>query len=438
MSISRALSVVKPTESGDTPALVEQLSHGEVDHLAEYFQGGHVAAHVQQAAVRLIQSLIAKRMWVACGCTGALSAETPLLFPRSVPRSASRPAVLVPLYGRNPHKAGCDFERDKPDLTDTPTHQPRSTITGMMSVLPSMSAPSTTAPTVAEARELHDTPRAHAEKQTPKLAAVLFTLLEGAGLNVLQEGKLSTTDAKSRLEVEIRKHFIALGKSLFDWCKLSFYGAQPLLKKLEKQDQKDWGKTVPQGFIIEQVIDYQSNATSHALTNVHGEQFSFTGRLIVPGANTPGPWLAIALASRRPNVSAEFDQVYLHPMDSEREYFLVDSDLERHTLRILRRDLSKMKRASKPYTIIKPLTDLTVMDGKTAAKVRPDFILRANPELKRDALIVETMGYEDAAYTTRKLQTHRLMLLLPKTLDLVPHEKGSDEDLKKSIERYIS
>lgn len=438
MSASHALYIVKPTESGHTPALVEQLTPSEVDNLAEYFQGGDVAAHAQHAAVARIQSLIAKRLWAACGCTGPLSMEAPLLFPRSVPRSASRPAVLVPLYGRNPHKVGCDFERERPDLTDTPTHQPRSSITGMMSVLPAMSAPSATAPMVATARRPQGTSQAHAATRTPKLAAVLFTLIEGAGLNVLQEEKLSTTEAKARLEVETRKHLIAPGKSMFDWCKLSFYGAQPLLKKLEKQDQKDWGKTVPQGFIIEQVINYQSNATSHALTNVHGEQFSFTGRLIVPGANTPGPWLAIALASRRPNVSAEFDQVYLHPMDSEREYFLVDSDLERHTLRILRRDLSKMKRASKPYTIIKPLTDLTVADGKATAKVRPDFILRANPELKRDALIVETMGYEDVAYTTRKLETHRLMLLLPKTLDLVPHEKGSDEDLKNSIQGYVS
>ncbi|MBH1446582.1 hypothetical protein I5U30_00640 [Stenotrophomonas maltophilia] len=438
MSASRALSVVKPTESGDTPALVEQLSHSEVDHLAEYFQGGNVSARTQQAAVTRIQSLIAKRMWVACGCTGALSAETPLLFPRSVPRSASRPAVLVPLYDRNPHKAGCDFERERPDLTDTPTHQSRSSITGMMSVLPAMGGPGATAPLVATAPRPHGTSEARAAKRTPKLAAVLFTILEGAGLNVLQQGRLSTTDAKSLIVVELRKHVIAPGKSLFDWCKLSFYAAQPLLKKLEKQDQKDWGRTVPQGFIIEQVIDYHSNATSHALTNVHGEQFFFSGRLIVPGANTPGPWLAIALASKRPGVSAEFDQVYLHPMDSEREYFLVDSDLERHTLRILRRNLSKMKRASKPYTITKPLTDLKVVDGNATAKVRPDFILRAHSELKRDALIVETMGYEDVAYTTRKLQTHRLMLLLPKTLDLVPHEKGSDEDLKKSIERYIS
>lgn len=438
MSASRALSVVKPTESGDTPVLVEQLSHSEVDHLAEYFQGGDVSAHAQQAAVTRIQSLIAKRMWVACGCTGALSAATPLLFPRSVPRSASRPAVLVPLYWRNPHEVGCDFERDRPDPTDIPTHQLRSSITGMMSVLQAMSGPSATSPSDATDGSRHETSEARAARKTPRLAAVLFTILEGAGLNVLHEGTLSTTDAKALLREEIRKHFIATGKRLSDWSELSFYNAQSLLNRLEKQGQTDWGTTIPQGFIIEQVIDYQSDVKSHVLTNVHGKTFSFSGRLIVPGANTPGPWLAIALASKRPGVSAEFDQVYLHPMDSEREYFLVDSDLERHTLRILRRDLSKMKRASKPYAITKPLTDLKVVDGNATAKVRPDFILRAHSELKRDALIIETMGYEDVAYTTRKLQTHRLMLLLPKTLDLVPHEKGSDEDLKRSIQGYVS
>ncbi|MEN5366157.1 hypothetical protein ABE571_07150 [Stenotrophomonas sp. TWI273] len=307
-----------------------------------------------------------------------------------------------------------------------------------MSVLPAMGGPCATAPLVAAAPRPHGTSEARAAKRTPKLAAVLFTILEGAGLNVLQQGKLSTTDAKSLIVVELRKHVIAPGKSLFDWCKLSFYAAQPLIKKLDKQDQKDWGRTVPQGFIIEQVIDYQSNATSHALTNVHGEQFFFSGRLIVPGANTPGPWLAIALASKRPGVSAEFDQVYLHPMDSDREYFLVDSDLERQTLGILRRELSKMKQASKPYTITKPLTDLTVMDGETAAKVRPDFILHASDILKRGALIVETMGYDDKAYTTRKLETHRLMKRLPQTLDLVTHEKGGDGKLKNSIQGYVS
>ncbi|MEB1794402.1 hypothetical protein VDR45_01385 [Xanthomonas campestris pv. campestris] len=428
------LFLVEHTDKGNAPQLVEQLDPYEIAMLSDHFRGHDLPNQDRVSVIQRIQSLIAKRWWVACGCKGDLSKDSPLLFPRSVPRSAARPAVLVPLYERNPHIPGCDFERDKPDSADTPGTQERKPLSGLMGVLPQMRSPLSELTSNLAKPERHRVCEAKQSKRTPTLARVLFTLLEAAELNIVKDENRATHLIKDRLREVMKHYFVGKDKPLLDWCTLSFSTYTSLLKKLDAQQQKNWGKVIPQSFIIDQVRQFESNKSTHVLTNAFGDELRFSGKLIVPGENTPSPWLAIALASKRPRSAAEIDRVYLHPVDGETEYFLVDSDLERQTLRFLRRRLSQMTRANRPYTIIKPLIDLKVTSEDGEARVRPDFIVRA----KKGDLIVETMGYEDTGYITRKQSTHDLMKLLPSFERLFAHQKGSDKDLMDTLDRHIA
>lgn len=138
------------------------------------------------------------------------------------------------------------------------------------------------------------------------------------------------------------------------------------------------------------------------------------GRDAGPGLSaTRGPYLMLCLVGRRsPKARVEVLRAYLHPCMSESWLLPVDSNLERHSMTKMvavgrwfrdQRDLA--------LAIHKPLFDLAEPPQALSADaieahepILPDFIAEVAEGAAVRRVVVETMGYADAAYRARKLR----------------------------------
>ena len=123
------------------------------------------------------------------------------------------------------------------------------------------------------------------------------------------------------------------------------------------------------------------------------------------------PYLMMCLVGRRASRSrVEVLRAYLHPCMSERWLFPVDSTLERQTMmQLLALGRWFDFRCGVPLTIHKPLWDLA--RGPAAPQgaeveahepIIPDFIVETGEAATAKRVVVETMGYAEAAYRARK------------------------------------
>lgn len=130
-------------------------------------------------------------------------------------------------------------------------------------------------------------------------------------------------------------------------------------------------------------------------------------------------------------------RVFYKPCLGDDEWFPVDSEYERKTLRALIR----FKRAHPELgiqKISKPLFDQPVgTSGTTYCK--PDFVItfKRNGDAKEKTVAIETMGFADANYEARKSRTHPLMF--NKYRGLIQHSfaAGRTYELLKTFEREL-
>ena len=267
--------------------------------------------------------------------------------------------------------------------------------------------------------------------QMPTVARVLFMALSGAGLNEITLDGPDLKEAKVKLRSHLNTLFLDRNAKVkaSDLFFFSFRDLDNLSRRI-LSNRYEWGGLVPQGFILDHVQKHSSANGTHTLT-VNDKPHHFKGRLIVPGEDTPGPWLAIALVAKAATSGqAEIHQVYLHPADSVDSYVLVDSDLERRTLAVLRRVQKESRRFSTLCSITKPLLDSKV----DQLAVRPDFIV------ERDGrrVVVEAMGYVDEEYIEQKERTHSLMRRLPGVELLITYTGQDEQALDRSLSHFFT
>ncbi len=134
------------------------------------------------------------------------------------------------------------------------------------------------------------------------------------------------------------------------------------------------------------------------------------------------PYLAVILVGRRsPDAPATLLSAYLHPCVDRGDLLLVDSDLERITLRYLQ-DIQDSLPPNDSFDIQKPMFDLDAPLPRRPIKLTPeeqeqldtrdvlvpDFVLWPTSK-SRTPLVVETMGYDKADYRQRKRRTQEKM-----------------------------
>ncbi|MBN3811316.1 hypothetical protein [Paraburkholderia sp. Ac-20347] len=393
-----SLTAIEKFNHAAKPTQLHALPDDEAQALARVFgkarKGPATEAERTQAS-QVLQKLISLGAWLACSCVNGDDGP-PVMYPR---RGRTGTATLVRNHDRPVHAENCPFFRLPADRTEPPSLLPRASMTGGFGVLKVVKVTGEpkdkpSKPTVITLRTC---------KRVPTLARILFTVLERAELNVIAPSGPEGINAQyAALKRALAQFHFDAGKtiSLADFTETftQLKDYKRLIVRIAK-DSRQWpDPLLPHGFLIGVCHDIDE----HSLVLRNGGKLPIAGQLVKPGENTPGPYMCIVLVGRSgPGKSFEALRAYVHPVASAANLVLVDSDLERQTLGFLQSHQSQ--EIGEPFTIVKPLTDIAVKPG--AQSVRPDFILK----YASYDLVVETMGYTDEAYLSRKTVTHALM-----------------------------
>ncbi len=182
------------------------------------------------------------------------------------------------------------------------------------------------------------------------------------------------------------------------------------------------------------LISVVADASLGSLRPLRGEAIPVRGEIAIFGERdghlrqtaeqrrARSPYLAACLVGRSESGSpAELLKAYLHPCAAAGHLMPVDSDCERHTLRLLRQLQPWLaQRQGIGLAIRKPVFDVAMGlgaagpdsdDVDVCGPCIPDFLLDADrvPSGGASSVIVETMGYADAEYQERKQRIHALM-----------------------------
>lgn len=257
------------------------------------------------------------------------------------------------------------------------------------------------------------------------LATVLMQLIDNAGLNSLPAVAAIPDLREQYARLRTAAEGIKLDQALPVATYLCTYppALPEFFQKIAKAPSSRFRKTRPHGLLVAvaskvgggQIVFGRDQAVA-----VRGEIAVFAepdghGREMPSEKAARAPYLVIALVGRPTSEEPPMLlRAYAHPCVSHQHLMLVDSNLERHTLRELRSLQAWLANSQGiAMEIIKPLFDIArgQMDDGPRPPCIPDFILDA-PGVSaggRQAVLVETMGFADPVYRQRKERSHALM-----------------------------
>jgi len=256
-------------------------------------------------------------------------------------------------------------------------------------------------------------------KKRSRLARLLLSLIEDAGLNQLEV--LSPPPSRSVREslnaliavTEIRE-FVrgrVLSEIVHFQPGMSDYAQEKLMQALERTDNR-WpakkARVFYQIFMSEQVT--RESAT---FTWSGGElKFAPERGVSINGETLEGqrpPYWVIMAFRRGHDGSVICSEGYAHALFERRCPVPVDSEMERQTLRSILTVAGWLqnKPEAPELTLQKPLFDIEVDVNEEKGYVLPDFIVSAtNPDGCSHTVVIETMGYTDDEYCERKAEQH--------------------------------
>lgn len=338
--------------------------------------------------------------WFACDCLG----EMPY------------PPILVPVLGSfvrrhvagswPEHAAWCDFYREPAEQALVNASYSRVAATGLVRAF-------TGEPSSRKRPGLTHTGTEH---RRGRLARVLFQLIEEAGLATAQPNS-------DRGIVQQYKAIRAAARGLpledtmpLSSCLCTYVPAlDEFCNRIGSMPSVAFRKTAnPHGVLI----GVARSASKGFVYPVDGEPIPVAGEIAVFAERdgrderdtlaARSPYLMACLVGRRaPRAKVEVLRAYLHPCMSERWLLPVDSNLERETFRQLMSvgRWIEFHRGAR-LTVRKPLWDLAspqdMVDGEAHEPIIPDFIVEAEEGGVVRRIVVETMGYGQAAYRERK------------------------------------
>jgi hypothetical protein len=332
---------------------------------------------------RALQDLKARDQWLGCGCVD--SPAMPLLA--IVQSHADGVLFLRRMQEREPHAPTCPFafEQASSHRGSTERHEDGSGQPDF--VFREQAEP---------AGHRHRTAQAFGtfhEAQTDSVARRLFWLLRHAGLNRWPApAETAHASAAARLLASSETVRINSAMTLRDvlfcshraWFEGWMDSAFRACRKAGLRQQAWW--VVP-------VVDIDLDKQLLTVGAVR-QPVPVAGRLTVfagEGSAARMPMLALAaVTSDESTGNVTVARAYVHPVESERDWMLVDSENER-------RALACLKAAALAYrgtAIVKPMHHMRELD------CRPDFILCAPHG--GDQLLVETMGLTDPGYVSKK------------------------------------
>jgi hypothetical protein len=265
----------------------------------------------------------------------------------------------------------------------------------------------------------------------PALATVLRSLLRRSKLNKLYpQAPLRGEKSKQvgHLCEAAQEFTLAPGRSLNLWLATSLDELYWLKEKLNASIG-DWER--PYGLFLE-TFDRIENNTLYP-TRPDRKPIRVEGSLHIFGEGKElrrPPYLVIGLLSQpdRHAKKVELIKAYAHPCVAWNRLMLVDSRLERETLKLLIACRDRLAPQGIKVSIEKPLFDAGPPETDNAREVCiPDFLLRARgPKYDQRIVVVETMGYDDAKYRERKRRMRPLFEQIgpgPHPVPVIEHDR---------------
>jgi hypothetical protein len=289
----------------------------------------------------------------------------------------------------------------------------------------------------------------------PTLARVLCSLLHKANLDrffpktPLRGGRQGHDQQIGDLFDASESFTLAPGRPLKEWLKIGlchYYGLQERLNRSIGAWKRPHGLFIDMFDRIEDKVLYP--------TRLDRKPLRVTGDMTVFGEGEilrRPPYLVIGLLAQpvREAKCVELLRAYAHPCVAWDRLTLVDSQLERETLKLLMSCRERLReKYGVAFSIEKPLYDRGPPETDNPREVCiPDFILHPKGEnIRHPTIVIETMGYDDPAYRERKHRMRRLFEQIgggPGPAPVIEHArftmtpKEADTEFCKSVCRAI-
>ena len=370
----------------------QPLNVQDNDAIVIWWSGNGNAA-IESRVTAIICTLHDNKLWLSCGClgTGLSHTDRPII----VPAKTGETLYLKRISQRAAHSSSCTFWSDQA-FADGNGHDD-SRVVFDSSKIPKFLLKDNSNASASETKpNVNPTQKSRSNADTPgTLAGRLFWLANKAGWQDSPNSVhpiASLADFASKFEVESLK----LNDILF--CTVRGITEGWYESKFKKCIQAGhppqcwWVQLIEEYDTQTRIIRYRQNHGPDLTLPVHGSMHVFGG----DARKLRFPMIAICLV--RPDTNgAKIQSAYAHPVRSTTKWTLVDSDLERYTLR----DIAQICNAfSSPrgvqVTLHKPLSNWN------GTSERPDFVLAMASSKKIRHLVIETMGFDDVEYLSRK------------------------------------
>jgi len=260
-------------------------------------------------------------------------------------------------------------------------------------------------------------------KRRPRLARLLLTLIEDAGLNTISpvsplpnqaprtwlDALTASADAqefiRGRRLSEIVRFQPAMGEA----------AQEKLMLELERPDAS-WPAGKARVFYQIFMSDLVSRENVTFAWKGGERKFVPERGVSINGESQEGarPPYWVILAFRRSSEGGIIcSEGYAHALFRRNCPVPVDSGLERQTLEGIAEVTRWLKGKAGDLTLVKPLFDIEVYVEGEKGFVLPDFLIQAKmPDGREHAVVIETMGYTDDEYCERKAEQHKGMRTL--------------------------
>ncbi len=405
---------------------VRFLNSNEKAALHNVFGAGRRASEREEDIVKRVISEMDKfSLYIECDClpTGTsqpLSCEVEKTFIRRV-KSAPEHDGHCPLFHLRKHRARETDEEEGNEGAIAPMVP-----VDINDIFTRKVKPGTPGPGV---NEPHGRRRRSRLKPVPALGRLLFTLLEGAGINTMnllpdvQTPGLTTvlSSLYSYIQSLSFRNGVIASRVITTRTNITPEEQDQMLSYLES-NHLDWqGDREREFFLIGYSESLETNKVTFRLKGKELPPF-LTAKPIktfgesIQNIGTKAPYWVILRFRRGDNGKVYCDEGYAHCAFKKHNPIPVDSDKERATLRTIERAAEYIRtqnlKAGKPQptlTVRKPLFTVTVPgDDGNPTEVHPDFLIEFLPTGSQNSLniVVETMGYDSPDYLERKQRTH--------------------------------
>jgi len=369
----------------------------------------------EEASIMLVQQARIGGKWIACDCR-PLGTPPPILTPAFLSEAETYYLRRLTSASRPEHHADCPFFRDQATNRITEVRNQESAADppyGFFEVL--RPAPEKLAQRPEEEASDDRTRQA----SIPRLARLLWRLLENAGLNRLpplshMSPDHSISDEFKALAITAGKIEIApgieLGRAL--WTHAQALHSNRIYARL-RELARHWPRGhAPQAFLT-LFAHHVRGSTIHVAGS---EAIVLANRVQLPSVrNNPigGPYLVIVVIGEYPEAHGYAPlRGYAQPILSGRWFIPVDTEFERVVLKALLALRRSFDRRGLDMYLEKPVFDTLTPMGACRPDIMVEFHCRSTGECRR--VIIEAMDSSDeATIATKEAARASLALIAP-------------------------